>query len=398
MRLRILIATSHRQMAGGVEVYVRSVIRGLRERGHTLALLHEHPASPGTLTIDAQTPDIEHWCAAGDPDSALRHADDWRPDVTYAQGLISSRLERALARRFPTVLFAHAYLGTCATGTKRHAVPNIAMCTRRFGPACLVLNYVRRCGGLDPLTLARLYRREADRGRLLQEVRAVVVASTHMMSEFRRHGVPAERLHTIPLPTGLLTPDKDPPRPRPLSGRVLWLGRATDLKGCDQVIDALPEAATRLGRPLRLTVAGDGPALDGWRALAARRDVAAEFVGWVDHERRVELLRSADLLAVPSLWPEPFGLVGIEAGCVGLPAVAYAVGGIPDWLRPGTTGELAPGDPPTTAGLRDAIVRALEDPAHHGRLRRGAWEMAQRFGMESHLAALIPILTAAHAS
>ena len=394
--LRVLIAASNRQMVGGLEVYLRSLIPGLAERGHEVALLHERPESPGEPTIDGPGADIERWCTAGDPDTALRRAEAWQPDVAYVHGLVSGRLEGALTRCFPTVLFAHGYYGTCATGSKRHAWPGFAMCTRRFGPACLAINYLRRCGGLNPLTLARGYRREADRSRRLQDFRSVVVASTHMVTEFRRHGVPAERLHKVPLPAGSsLTPDPDPPAPRPVTGRVLWLGRATELKGGDRLVEALPEAATRLGRPLSLTVAGDGPALEDWRALAARGGVAAEFLGWVDSERRLELLRSADLLAVPSLWPEPFGLVGIEAGCVGLPAVAYAVGGIPDWLQPGETGELAPGDPPTTAGLIDAIVRTLEDPAHHARLRTGAWEMAQRFGMEQHLAALLPILAAA---
>ena len=396
--LRILIATPNYQVVGGVEVYLRAVIQGLAEHGHEVALLCERPESPGHATIDGLAPGIERWCAADDPDAALVRAEVWQPDVVFVQGLASSYLERTLTQRFPTVFFAHGYTGTCATGTRRHASPSIAICTRRFGPACLVVNYLRGCGVLNPVTLARLYRREVDRSLLFRQFRAVVVASTSMLAEFRRHGVPADRLHQIPLPTGSVTPDTHPPNTRPLTGRVLWLGRATSLKGGDRLIDAVPEAATRLGRPLSLTVAGDGPALDGWRARAARRGVAAEFVGWVDPVRRLELLRAADLLAVPSLWPEPFGLVGIEAGCVGLPAVGYAVGGIPDWLRPGQTGELAPGDPPTTAGLKDAIVRALKDAGHHARLRQGAWEMARRFSMERHLSALVPILAAAHAS
>src|SRR6202034_271377 len=99
-----------------------------------------------------------------------------------------------------------------------------------------------------------------------------------------------------------------------------------------------------------------------------------------------DLMRQADLVAVPSLWPEPFGLVGIEAGCFGVPAVGFAVGGIPDWLIPGQTGELAPADPPTVEGLAEAIVRALEDPAHYQKLCSGAWEMAKRFSLERHLA------------
>jgi glycosyltransferase involved in cell wall biosynthesis len=103
-------------------------------------------------------------------------------------------------------------------------------------------------------------------------------------------------------------------------------------------------------------------------------------------------MRLADLLAVPSVWPEPFGLVGIEAGCVGLPAVAYEVGGIAEWLVPGRSGEVAPGDPPTVAGLADAIVRALQDPARHASLRRGAWEVASQFTMAAHMSRLEPIL------
>ena len=107
-------------------------------------------------------------------------------------------------------------------------------------------------------------------------------------------------------------------------------------------------------------------------------------------------MREADLLAVPSVWPEPFGLVGIEAGCVGLPAVAFAVGGIPDWLIPGKSGELAPGDPPTADGLALAIVRALADPTPLQRLRIGAWEVARTFRPGRHLDELERILDAAH--
>ena len=63
------------------------------------------------------------------------------------------------------------------------------------------------------------------------------------------------------------------------------------------------------------------------------------------------LLAQSDLLVLPSLWPEPFALVGLEAARHRLPVAAYAVGGIPDWLTSGENGYLAPGDPPTVDGL-----------------------------------------------
>jgi glycosyltransferase involved in cell wall biosynthesis len=95
-------------------------------------------------------------------------------------------------------------------------------------------------------------------------------------------------------------------------------------------------------------------------------------------------MKSVDILAVPSLWPEPFGVVGIEAGYCGLPSVAFATGGIPSWLRPGLSGELAP-TPPSVGGLADAIVRALRDPAHLDALRLGAWQVGGEFSCERHI-------------
>jgi glycosyltransferase involved in cell wall biosynthesis len=169
----------------------------------------------------------------------------------------------------------------------------------------------------------------------------------------------------------------------------------TDLKGGRFLIEALRQAREHLARPLALVVAGDGSERPQLEGLARRHALPAEFLGWIDAPRLRAVMRQSDLLAVPSLWPEPFGLVGIEAGCVGLPAVGFAVGGVPDWLIPGESGELAPADPPTVAGLAAALVRALADPGRLARLRHGAWQSAARFTRESHLLCLEGILRAA---
>jgi glycosyltransferase involved in cell wall biosynthesis len=103
------------------------------------------------------------------------------------------------------------------------------------------------------------------------------------------------------------------------------------------------------------------------------------------------ILRHADLLAMPSLWPEPFGLLGVEAGCFGVPSVGYSHGGIPDWLVEGKSGTLAP-SPPTVEELAEAIIRAVGDPVQYEQMRRGAWEMAKRFNVEDHMRRLAEVL------
>jgi glycosyltransferase involved in cell wall biosynthesis len=101
-----------------------------------------------------------------------------------------------------------------------------------------------------------------------------------------------------------------------------------------------------------------------------------------------QALDQADLLLVPSLWPEPFGLVGVEAARRGVPAVAFAVGGIPDWLIDGTTGTLVPAQPRTAEPFAAAVVRTLSDAAGWQRMRAAGPDAAARFSVDVHVRAL----------
>jgi glycosyltransferase involved in cell wall biosynthesis len=183
--------------------------------------------------------------------------------------------------------------------------------------------------------------------------------------------------------------------------RLLYLGRMDVLKGGQLLLEALPRVQSALGGGgntcppphLHVTFAGDGPSRSEWEHLAAQlRDktpgVTTEFPGWVDGTEIEELWARCDLAVVPSLWPEPFGLVGPEAVFRGVPLAAFAVGGIPEWLSDGVNGHLAPGDPPTAGGLAEAIVKCLRDPQAHAALRRGAATVAARLGGQDHLTAL----------
>src|SRR5262245_16648920 len=268
-------------------------------------------------------------------------------------------------------------------------------CARRFGATCLLLYFPRRCGGWHPVTMWRMFRRQSQLNSRLRRWRAILVASRHMRQEFYQHGVSLDKLHLVPLPIDASFPQVTSfPRKR-LRGRILFVGRLTDLKGIDHMMKAIPLAAENIGRPLSLTIAGDGPERTKLSNLAHRLGIEAEFAGSVQARQRADLMRQADLLAVPSLWPEPFALVGIEAGCLGLPAVGYSVGGIPEWLIPGLSGELAPGDPPTVEGLAEAMSRALADREHYAKLCRGAWEIAMQYTLDGHLENLEAILEAA---
>ena len=396
--MRILLANWSRRRAGGAEVYLADLVPLLTAAGHDVAFLHESagPVDRAPIALPEGAP---AWCIDRlGPTVALDRAGRWQPDVVYAHGLLDPTLEERVLELAPGVFLAHGYYGTCISGAKTFRQPTTRPCARRFGWQCAALYYPRRTGGLNPITMLREYRRQAARLALLPRYRAVVTLSEHMRREYLRHGLAADRVHRVthyvrpPARAAAALAQPGPSAPH----RLLFAGRMTPIKGGNVLIDALPAIARGLPRPLDVVFVGDGPSRVEWSRRAARvaRPAALEidFMRWLPPERLDALYRRVDLLVLPSLWPEPFGQVGVEAAWRGVPTAAFDVGGVGEWLEHGVTGHLAPGDPPTARGLTEAIVESLHDPGVHRRLREGARQAAQRFDGGAHLRELMEIL------
>ena len=234
---------------------------------------------------------------------------------------------------------------------------------------------------------------------MLPKYSAIATASEYLRRELIANGAKPDRVHKIPM---MLSATFAEPGNQPVASRtdetkrILFVGRMGLLKGTGILLDSMPAVAAALNSQINLTFIGDGPERTAWEERARRvqaRDarISIQMAGWKKPEEVRAALAEADLLVVPSVWPETFGLVGPEAGRLGIPAAAFDVGGISEWLVDGINGELAPGNPPTAQGLADAIVRCLRDSAVHKRLRAGALEISQRFNTRLHVQSLIPI-------
>ena len=163
------------------------------------------------------------------------------------------------------------------------------------------------------------------------------------------------------------------------------------------MLDAVRAARRTLGEPLPLVVLGDGSLRDRVERAVAKSGEQFTFRGWVSTTERDQVLRSARLLLVPSVWPEPFGLAGLEAGRFGVPAVAFGVGGIPEWLEDGVNGVLLDPRKLTAEAFAAGIVRALTLLRGGRGLRNGAREVSSRFKIETHVEALVSVFENASA-
>lgn len=145
--------------------------------------------------------------------------------------------------------------------------------------------------------------------------------------------------------------------------RMLYVGQLVAGKG----VHLLIQAASRLTIPFTLTIVGAGRDEAALRSMAARCSAGSvRFEGW--RTNVPDYFAVADVVVVPSLWNEPFCMVGAEALAAGVPVVAFNRGGIGDWLKPGVTGIFADS---SAEGLADALA-SLAHPSELARLSRTA--------------------------
>jgi glycosyltransferase involved in cell wall biosynthesis len=382
--MRILIANDGFGDAGGVQSYLDRVAAGLVARGHAVAILHRD-AKPAPFAAP-ETYALDQFSIAGEGiDRALERVAAWAPDVCFSHNMDHLAVDERLAARWRVVKFMHGYLGTCIGGQKHFGFPIARPCDRVFGAPCVALYAPRHCGQLSVGAFVDQYRWAHAQRALFHRYHAVVVASHHMQREYVRNGVDASRVHVNALfPTHDQPPSAEAPSAS-AAARVVFLGRMTVLKGGDMLIRAAARAAAALGRAITLIMVGDGPQRAAWERLAAELRVPATFTGWVHGDERWEWMRAARVLALPSTWPEPFGLVGLEAAALGVPAVAFDVGGVREWLRPGENGHLARADPPTAERFADALIAAFSRPDELAAMRQRAVAIAREMSLGRHL-------------
>jgi 2-deoxystreptamine N-acetyl-D-glucosaminyltransferase/2-deoxystreptamine glucosyltransferase len=220
---------------------------------------------------------------------------------------------------------------------------------------------------------------------------AVVVLVPRTAELLREDGVAAEKVHVLPSgfdpalfdrPTADLFPDVPHPR-------IGYVGRLAEQKRPDLLVQAFGD----LGAEASLVVVGDGP-LRATVEAAVRRSPARDRItlhGFVPHEDVPAVLRSLDLLVLPSIYEE-MGSVLAEAMACGLPVVASDVGGIPDVVRDGETGVLVP--PGDVVALTKALDGVLTDEELRRRLGEAARHESARYSWPG-LAARIATLYAA---
>lgn len=395
--MRVLMLTqSFAPVVGGEERVVEDQAAELVRRGHHVAIAtveqpevgqpeESHGARVHALRTSRQRlgslsrgAKRHHAPPLPDPDTVLdlrRVMAEEQPDIVHAHNwLVHSYLPLDRGAETALVLSLHDYGLLCATKRLfRHGRP----CSGP-GPIKCVACAANHYGPLKGLvatsgTLLRgpTVRRHVD---LFLPVSSIVQRFCRLVGE--ESEVLPNFIRSLPEPVAdhpLL--DQLPDEPF-----ILYFGDVTDDKGAWDLIEAYADLAD----PPPLVMIGRCY----FEGLNERPGIHA--LGTWPHELAIEALRRSMFTVAPSIWPEPFGLVALEAAAAGKAVVASNIGGLIDIVDDQKTGILVP--PGDRAALAAAIARLVADPA----LREGLGEAAVAKAGEFDPDVLVPRLEHAY--
>ena len=379
----VLMVTPRWSRDGGVATHAMASAEALVRRGIVVRVLaaraeSEEPVAGVRVTLSPRLLD-----RALTP--ALRVADALRerPGVVHLHQFEDPDVLEHLRRVAPVLVSVHGYSG-CTSGV-HHFAPG-EECRRAHGPGCVPNLAARGCAHTrDPRWIPAAYRRTSRSVRALRAADLALSYSSVIDRHLASNGV-ARRME-IPLFSTVAARSGSGHEQR---RRVLFVGRIVASKGVDVLIRAARTVDAEF------VICGDGWQLEAMRRLARRTGVYARvrFTGWLDGESIAQELADASIVAVPSVWPEPFGLVGIEAFGAGRPVVASATGGIEEWLEDGVSGLLVP--PGDVDALAAALTGLLASPARQREMGEAGRRSAHtRFTAELHVEALLGAYRAA---
>lgn len=399
--MRVLQVTDgFRPAVGGLERVVEALSQGLVARGvvTTVATL-SRPDAParehiGGVEVRRLTGYTRHLRRLSNDPQHLFHP-------TCPDPQLVKRLSELVAETKPDVIHAHGWILNSCLAIRRPPSTALVATLHDYGAVCAKKTLIRydridrpcegpallrclRCAGdyYGPVkgTALTLGLRESRR-------RLTRVSAFLPISEVVAHsGVPAGagpdvRVLASFVDDSVFDPPAPPPDFVPATDFVAFVGALGEHKG----LALLAEAHRRMRAPVPLVLVG-APRADTRMPRGTDRQPVIVRTG-VPHNQIMATLAAAAVVAAPSRWQEPLGLVPVEAMAVGTPVVATRVGALPEVVRHQQTGLVVPPDDP--ASLAEALDRLVTDPKLRERLGQAGRLWARRYSASAIIPQII---------
>jgi glycosyltransferase involved in cell wall biosynthesis len=288
----------------------------------------------------------------------------------------------------PVVFTAHNH-EYCPSGTKYFSTHQ-ACCNRPLSiMGCSWGHIADGCGSRQPQKMLGNIQRAYKSMEVLRDFKIPIIAvSDYVRNQFILNGIPSEQVLTLRLGLSEVLTSQPLTSSIHQQKRILFVGRIVPDKGLEWLLRAF----AKVDSCIHLDIAGEGWGMLQAKDLAEKLKLQDRIIwhGWCSGECLEELYQNCFAVIFPSLWPEPAGLVTLEAYAHYRPVIASNVGGIPEYISNTISGLLV--DPNNTADLISAI-QALADNYYLTRQmgESGHFLLVNKFTQDEHVQRLIKL-------
>jgi glycosyltransferase involved in cell wall biosynthesis len=284
----------------------------------------------------------------------------------------------------PAIFTLHNHCSYCPSGTK-YLANRQQKCDRNMHLlGCTWGHLVDGCGSRRPEKIWQNWQSSYDFLSNAKKINIPIIAnSNYVRKQIINNGLSPHRVITLhcgvkqpKYPTTSLTKEIHQ------NQRILFVGRIVPDKGIEWLLKALAKTNPNI----HLDIAGEGWIKSKMEKLAKKIGLNERITwhGWCNKDKLETLYQQCLAVVFPSLWPEPAGLVTLEAYAHYRPIIASSIGGIPEYVQNSKTGILIP--PNHIQNLADAI-NELATNYHKSRLmgEEGQQWFQQEFSLDLHI-------------
>jgi len=388
-----MLSDFYAPLIGGTERHVQMLSRELVKRGYHVAVATSmHKGSPAIEDDEGvKVYRIAGWNRALAP----FYQDPNRlftlpvPDPGFTR-----ELQRIVQQERPEIVHAHNWIMYSFLSLKTWSNARFVLTLHDYGLRCPTVSYLHHgqvCTGPGYIKCIKCGISQYGRGKstlittglklsspLLRHVDKYIAVSSAVKDASRGETDSANKIEVLStfISKTVLDEANQVERPAflpPEDNYILFVGKESALKGLDVLLEAYQSQGLSELAPLVLILSGPG---DPTRKFPPGVTVARN----VPHPQVMGGWKHCAVGVAPSVWPEPFGQVIVEAMACGKPVVASAIGGIPDIILHGTSGLLV--KPNDAHALGEALRTLLLDPNKRAQMGKIGQERAHLFTID----------------
>jgi len=366
---------------GGAEGYILDLAKSFQKQNISICLATGQSENLELPKISYLIPGIQERQSRQDLDTNVglikQIMEDNNLNIVHLHSIDNPELYSELSTTFPIIRTIHDSRVVCPTEFRIDNNQNL--CATSIGSNCL--NCSENKISIDQFNNSK------ESLESLETLDLLITPSNYIKNQLVINGISENKIEVLPLfaPLDL--------NPQPIvdinhASDILFIGRIIKSKGLREAISSL----SKIDHEYNLVVCGDGPDLDICRSMATDLGVSdrIKFVGWTNKKEKEMYLAGTKVVVFPSMGPESFGLVGLEAMFYQKPVVAFNSGGINQWLENGENGFLI--ERGNTDQMAEYLNKILVSKSLRNEMgTKGRIILDTEFSLEKHISGLMEI-------